>query len=83
MPVLGWFYILFIGKRDTGREVFGEKIWWNSLRPIHMILWALFAYLAITGSRNAWIVLLIDTMFGLASFLIHHLNEGNLWLVKT
>ena len=77
-PVIGWFYIIFIGKRDTGLEVLGEKIWWKNLRPIHMLLWAFFAYLAIMGNRNAWIVLLIDTLFGLGAFLVHHYQEGNL-----
>lgn len=79
IPVIGWAYIIFIGKRDTGAEVFGEKIWWKSLRPIHMFLWGLFAYMAITGNNKAWIVLFIDTMFGLSSFLVNHYNEGNLW----
>ena len=78
IPVIGWFYIIFIGKRDTGLEVFGDKIWWKNLRPIHMLLWAFFAYLAISGNRNAWIVLLIDTMLGLSSFLFHHWSNGNL-----
>lgn len=77
-PVIGWFYIIFIGKRDTGLEVLGDKIWWKNLRPIHMLLWAFFAYLAISGNRNAWIVLLIDTLFGLGSFLYHHYQEGNI-----
>lgn len=77
IPVVGWFYIIFIGKRDTGIEVGGEKIWWKSLRPIHMTLWAVFAYLAITGNTNAWIVLLIDTLFGLTSFLTHHWYQGD------
>jgi hypothetical protein len=77
IPVLGWFYIIFIGKRDTGPEAIGGKIWWKSLRPIHMLLWGLFSYLAITGNKKAWIVLLIDTLFGLSAFLIHHFKQGN------
>lgn len=76
-PVLGWFYIIFVGKRDTGLEVFGEQIWWKNFRPLHMFLWAFFAYLAITGNRRAWIVLLIDTFIGLSAFLLHHQSEGN------
>lgn len=72
IPVLGWLYIIFIGKRDTGIEVFGGKIWWKHLRPIHMILWAIFAYLAINTNKKAWIVLLADTLFGLSAYLIHH-----------
>lgn len=82
LPVIGWFYIIFIGKRDTGMEVFGEKIWWKSLRPIHMLLWGLFAYLAINRNRNSWIVLLIDTLFGLSAFLIHHWTAGNFEKLK-
>ncbi len=77
IPVIGWFYIIFIGKRDTGLEVLGGKIWWKNLRPIHLILWTFFAYLAITGNRKAWIVLLVDTLFGLSAFLIHHWSQDN------
>lgn len=76
-PVIGWLYIIFIGKRDTGLEVFGDKIWWKDLRPIHTLLWATFSYMAITGNRNAWIVLLADTLFGLSAFLVYHWQQGD------
>lgn len=76
-PVLGWFYIIFVGKRDTGFEIFGKYIWWKNFRPLHMFLWAFFAYLAITMNHKAWIVLLIDTFIGLSAFLLHHQSEGN------
>lgn len=76
-PALGFFYFTFIGKRDTGLEVLGDKIWWKNLRPIHMLLWLFFAYLAINGNHKAWIVLLIDTLFGLSAFLVYHTSQGN------
>ena len=76
-PILGFFYFIFIGKRDMGMEVLGNKIWWKNLRPIHMLLWGFFAYLAINGNPNAWIILFIDTIFGLLAFLTHHWFEGN------
>lgn len=77
-PVMGWFYIIFIGKRDRGLEVGNELIWWKNLRPLHMFLWGYFAYLAINQNHKAWAVLLIDTIIGLSAFLMHHQMEGNL-----
>ena len=79
---LGFFYIFLSGIRPTGPEVFGEKIWWNNLRPIHGLLYLLFSYNAINGNRNAWIYLLIDVLFGLTSFLTHHYLNGNLNILK-
>jgi len=75
---LSWFYLIFIGRRDTGPEVFGGTIWWKSLRPVHMTLWGFFAYLALSRNQNAWMVLAADTTLGLSSFLLHHHAEGEL-----
>lgn len=77
LPVIGWFYIIFIGRRDTGAEVFGGRIWWQSLRPIHMCLWALFAVLALSKNTKAWMALAADTSFGLLAFLHHHYVNGD------
>jgi hypothetical protein len=73
----GFMYIFLTGSRKTGMEVFGEKIWWNNLRPLHSILYFLFAYNAIKGNKNAWIYLLLDVMIGLISFLIFHYSNGD------
>jgi hypothetical protein len=72
LPAFGFLYIYLTGARKTGPEVFGDKIWWNSLRPIHGLLYLLFSYNAINGNKNAWIYLFIDALFGLTSFLIYH-----------
>jgi hypothetical protein len=72
IPAIGFFYIWISGARKTGDEVFGEKIWWNNLRPFHGLMYGLFAYAAINKSENAWIFLLVDVTFGLFSFLMHH-----------
>ena len=77
IPAIGFIYIFLTGTRQTGTEVFGEKIWWNNLRPIHGILYFLFAYNAIIGNKNAWVYLLIDVLIGLISFLIFHLYNGD------
>lgn len=78
---IGFMYLFITGTRKTGREVFGGKIWWDKLRPIHAIMFGMFGYLAITKSSNAWIVLLIDVIFGLFSFLLFHYMEGNFKLL--
>jgi hypothetical protein len=72
IPALGFYYLYFSGTRKTGPEVFGDKIWWNNLRPIHGLFYTLFAYNAIIGNNFAWIYLLYDVIFGLFSFLIFH-----------
>lgn len=74
---LGFFYIFFTGSRNTGQEVFGEKIWWNNLRPIHGTLYILFAISTITYTDISWKILLLDLIIGLISFLIFHYNEKN------
>ena len=77
LPAIGFLYIYFSGARKTGAEVFGEKIWWNNLRPIHSALYFTFAYNAINGNPNAWIYLLIDVVIGLISFLTFHFYNGD------
>ena len=72
LPAIGFMYIYLTGSRKTGAEVFGEKIWWNDLRPIHSILYFLFAYNAIISNAQSWIYLLVDVLIGLISFLLHH-----------
>ena len=78
IPAFGFTYIYLTGSRNTGAEVFGEKIWWNNLRPIHAGLYALFAYNAINKNKGAWVYLLIDVLFGLFSFLAHHYKAGSI-----
>ena len=77
LPAIGFIYIYFSGARKTGAEVFGEKIWWNDLRPIHSLLYFVFAYNAINGNKMAWIYLLIDVIIGLISFLTFHYYNGD------
>ncbi len=77
LPAIGFVYIYLTGSRQVGAEVFGEKIWWNNLRPIHAILYLLFAYNAINGNKMAYQYLLFDVIFGLVSFLVYHYNKGD------
>jgi len=77
IPAIGFLYIYITGERKTGAEVFGEKIWWNDLRPIHSLLYFMFAYSAINGNPNAWVYLAIDVIIGLISFLSFHFYNGD------
>jgi len=76
LPATGFMYIYLTGVR-TGHGGFGQKIWWNHLRPIHSILYFLFAYNAIIGNKDAWIYLLIDVIISLISFLFYHYVNGD------
>lgn len=73
-PAVGFLYFFLTGTRTTGPEVLGDRIWWNSLRPFHALLWATFAVLALFGYSNAWIVLLIDVLVGISAFGLHHMG---------
>lgn len=86
LPILGYIalivafgfsYIYVTGSRTHGIEVGGEKIWWNSLRPIHAFLFFLFSYAAITKNTHAWKILAIDTILGLLAFLSFHYSQNN------
>ena len=72
LPAIGFIYIYLTGTRKTGPETLGDKIWWNDLRPVHGLIYSLFAYNAINGNTFAWIYLLIDVIIGLISFLSFH-----------
>ena len=77
LPAIGFMYVYLTGSRKTGAETLGEKIWWNDIRPIHSILYFVFAYNAIIGNPQSWIILLADVLIGLISFFIHHYTSGN------
>ena len=77
LPAIGFAYIFIFGKRKRGAETFGQKIWWNHMRPIHSFMFALFAYLAINKNKNSHIVLFTDVFIGLVSFLYYHYTVGS------
>jgi hypothetical protein len=68
------FTIIFVGGlRKTGIETNGKPIWWNSLRPLHAVLYFLVAYFAwINRGDIAWKILALDVTLGLGAFVAHH-----------
>jgi hypothetical protein len=82
LPLLGWLVILVFGLRKTGVETQGSPIWWNFMRPIHMLLYATFIGLALSNNekyqKKSWIPLLVDAIIGLLAFLWYHHSQGNI-----
>ena len=74
IPALGFFVIYFGNLRKTGIETGGNIIWWNDLRPVHGLLYSLFAYNAIMKNSSSWIYILIDVIIGFTSFIVYHVN---------
>jgi len=73
---IGFLSIYLFGWRKTGREVFGDKIWWNDWRPVHGSLYLLFGYYTLsyirTGEKrykNGWVFLAIDVLIGFLAFV--------------
>ena len=82
-PVVGWVIIITFGLRKSGPETQSSPIWWNFMRPIHIILYVIFIYLAFSNNEEyqltAWIPLLVDVLLGLIAFLWYHTKEGNIY----
>ena len=72
LPAMGHIYLFFKDTRKNG--AFGGKLWWNPVRPIHGVLYGLFAYNAIQGNHQAWVYLLLDVMIGLLAFTHNELK---------
>lgn len=72
MISIGFFYIYFTGSRKTGVETEGELIWWNNWRPVHGSIYLLFSILTFLNVKNAWVLLALDVLVGLAAFINHY-----------
>jgi hypothetical protein len=72
LVAIGFMYIWLFDARKSGPEVFGDRIWWNSLRPFHASMYAIFAIMAYTNNEWAWVPLLIDVIIGLSAFSWFH-----------
>ena len=77
LPAFGFLYLFVSGTRQTGLETQGAPIWWSNFRPIHGILYLLFAIYAIKGIRTAYLFLLVDVIIGLILFLWFHYKNDN------
>ena len=83
IPAFCFIYIYINDLRKTGSEVFGDKIWWDHLRPFHGVLYALFGILAVNSYANSWVILLVDVIIGFISFIYFHYMEQNIYKLIT
>jgi hypothetical protein len=72
---IGFLYIYINDLRKTGIEVFGDKIWWNHLRPIHGILYLLTAIFLYNNNKDAYLIIFTDTLIGLIAFFNFRLTK--------
>ena len=75
LPAIGFTSIYLLGLRQTGGEVFGDKIWWNSLRPFHALMYFGAATAVYLRRKNAYLLILLDTLVGLLAFCRFHLGK--------
>lgn len=69
---LSFIYIYIFDLRNIGIEVGNNKIWWNNLRPIHGLLYLIFAIYAYKEKDYSYIPLLLDVILGIISFITFH-----------
>lgn len=68
---IGFMYFFITRSRMNPRETFGERIWWNGLRPVHAVLYLIFGIRALQDDDQAWVVLLVDVIIGFLSYVFH------------
>lgn len=68
------FATIYVFKLQRAGNVggFGGQVWWDHLRPIHAMLYLVFAMLAIAQHESAYVPLLIDISVGVLSFFHHY-----------
>ncbi len=70
----GFAYIYITNSRKTGGEVFGEKIWWNRMRPIHSGLYFISAFMLLSKNKQAYVPLILDVGIGFTAWLLYHFS---------
>ena len=64
---VGFTYLYITKQRKRG--AFGQKIWWDFLRPIHAILLFISGVLLSLKVKETYLILLADALIGLVEYL--------------
>ncbi len=73
LGILGFIfrYIeFFINKNSTG--AFGQPIWWNNNRLVHIILLCLFVFLVLKKNNLSRIVFFVDLIIGMSLYISYY-----------
>lgn len=78
---LGFTIIYLGGLRNVGAETGGQIIWWNSIRPIHALLYLTASYMIFREKfTTASSILYFDTFIGFIVFILHRGLKLNLFV---
>jgi hypothetical protein len=66
--VAGLLYRFFT-YTDSQLGAFNQRVTWNSVRPLHAMIWALFAVLAVSKNTRAKWIPFVDVAVGVAFYL--------------
>jgi hypothetical protein len=67
------FLVLYFFNLRIDAPEGGGNTWWKNFRLIHGVLYLSAFVYSIKDSKNMWIPILIDTIFGLTLFLINRI----------
>jgi len=69
LPSFAFFFVYVMKLRPKGMH--GQIAWWNQYRPLHGMMYMLFAIFAIHRIRKAYFFLFIDILLGIIFFMYH------------
>ena len=70
---IGFMYFHVSGNRPL--SVAGDKSWWN--RIAHSLFYLAFGIRTLMGDKDAYLFLLGDVVYGVWSFVRHHIGNGD------
>ena len=69
---IGFMYQFIVHPHKTG--AFGGDSWWNGTRPVHALLYLIFAIMTFINPKYAYVVLLVDILLGTGFFINHYIH---------
>jgi len=71
---ISMLYLFISNKRQNAPEG-GGVTWWNNIRPIHALLYIMFALTVFMGKNYSYMFLVADVLLGLIAFTLNRLIQ--------